>query len=456
MSSEWAGRRVTVVGLGRSGLAAATLLCRAGARVSVTEAGDNPVLRASADALRGLGLHRAELGRHTAPMIEGADLVIASPGVPDTDGPLAWASARGIPVISEVELAWRFCPSPVVGVTGTNGKSTVVTLIAEIAKAAGRPAVACGNLGYPFSAALEHLTPESLAVVEVSSFQLLCCERFRPSIGVLLNIGSNHLDRHGDLAAYLAAKARLFQRQTQEDWAVVNGADPAIVSISGRLRARRVWFGDNRSNAAQFRIAPQTERVLTPNLQAVLQVARLLGVPDPLAWQVIRSFRGLEHRLEHLRTVRGVRFVNDSKSTSPDSTLYALTQTPGEVVVIVGGRDKGSKFEPLFARLDDPRVRGIILMGESRRRLRLLLNGSTRVREADSLPAAVDAASRLAGPGSTVLFSPACASFDMFRDFEDRGRAFKSLILKLDQGSGIRDQGSRQPPTPNPEPRTAR
>lgn len=429
--SEWKGRRVTVVGLGRSGLAAAQLLCRAGARVTVTEAKESPALRAAVESLRPMGLYHAELGRHTASVIQDAELVVASPGVPDAQGPLAWAAARAIPVLSEVELAWRFCPSKVVAVTGTNGKSTAVTLIAEVAKAAGRPAIACGNLGYPFSAALERLTAETLAVVEVSSFQLLRCEQFRPSIGVLLNIGSNHLDRHGDPSAYLAAKARLFQRQTKDDWAVLNGADPAVVSISEGLRARRVWFGDNRSNASEFQIAAATQRVLPRNLQAVLQVARLLDVPDPLTWQVIRMFRGLPHRLEHLRTVQGVHFVNDSKSTTPDSTLYALSQTPGEVVVILGGRDKGSDFEPLFAQLHDARVRGIVLMGESRRRLRPLLNGSTRMHEADTLPAAVDRAAQLAGPGSTVLFSPACASFDMFLNFEDRGRAFKSIVQQL-------------------------
>ena len=443
----WDGRRVTVVGLGRSGLAAARLLCRAGARVSVTEARETPELRAGLDSLAALGLHHAELGRHTERLIASAECLIVSPGVPERSGPVAWAEARGLPILSEVELAFRFCPSPVIAVTGTNGKSTVVTLIAQVVQAAGRPVVACGNLGTPFASVLERLTPDTLAVVEISSFQLLQCDRFRPRIGVLLNVGINHLDRHGDQQAYLAAKARLFQRQTPEDWAVLNGDDPAITALGERLIARRLWFGSDRTNPPALRLAPETRRALGRNLQAVLQVCRLLEIPDPLTWQVMRSFRGLEHRLEHVGTVRGVRFVNDSKSTTPESALHALSQTPGEVVMVIGGRDKGMEFGPLFERLHEDRVRGVVLMGESRLRLRPLLNGATRVRQAATLAEAVAASAALAGPGSTVLFSPACASFDMFRDFEERGRAFKALIQQLAGGSRqLPPASSLQPP----------
>jgi UDP-N-acetylmuramoylalanine--D-glutamate ligase len=429
--------------LGRSGLAAARLLCRAGARVSITEARETPELRSAANSLYPLGLRDAELGGHTERLIADADALVVSPGVPETGGPIPWAESRGLPILSEVELAFRFCPSPVIAVTGTNGKSTAVTLIAGAVQAAGRRAVACGNLGNPFSSALDGLTPGTLVVVEISSFQLLRCDRFRPKIGVLLNLGVNHLDRHGDHAAYLAAKARLFQRQTPEDWAVLNGADPAIVALGERLHARCVWFGDNRSNPPTMRLASETQRALGRNLQAVLQVCRLLELPDPLTWQVMRSSRGLEHRLEHAGTIRGIHFVNDSKSTTPDSTLYALSQTPGPVVLILGGRDKGMAFGPLFEQLHEERIRGVVLMGESRARLRPLLNGATQVREAATLKDAVGAAVALAGPGSTVLFSPACASFDLFRDFEERGRIFKSLIFQMVQGSCPQPRAAR-------------
>ena len=431
LGRSWSGRCVGVVGLGRSGLAAARLLCRVGARVQATDARASDDLLAAQATLRRLGADRVELGTHSQQALEGVDLLIVSPGVPETAGPLRWAAERGISIISEIELAFRFCRSPVIAVTGTNGKSTTVSLIAEVLCAAGHSAVACGNIGTPFSAVLDQLTSDAVAVVEVSSFQLLGCERFRPRIGVFLNIGMNHLDRHPDPSAYLAAKARLFARQTPEDWAVLNGSDPRIVALGEQLHAQRVWFSDNRSNPPAFRLAPETRRALTDNAQAVLQVARLSGISDPLAWQVLRAFRGLEHRLERVATLRGLHFVNDSKSTTPDSTLYALSQTPGSLVVILGGRDKGLDFAALAARLHGERVKGIVLIGEARARLRPLLNGSTIVRERETLEEAVQTATELAAPGATVLFSPACASFDMFRDFEDRGRAFKAIVARM-------------------------
>ncbi len=450
---SWRGRRVAVVGLGRSGMAAVQLLRRVGARVCASEAREATTLRAELDALRAWGVQEIELGGHTQAFIERVEAVVTSPGVPESSGPIQWAAERRLPVLSEIELAYRFCPSPVVAVTGTNGKSTAVTLIAEVLKAAGRRAMACGNLGIPFASVVPQLTPETVAVVEVSSFQLIGCEMFRPRIGVLLNIGTNHLDRHHDQAAYLAAKARLFQRQTAEDWAVLNGRDPRIVTLSEHASARLVWFGENRSNSRSLQLAPETLASLTDSAQAVLQVGRLLELPDPLTWQVIRSFRGLEHRLEHVATIRGMRYVNDSKSTTPDSLLFALNRTQGEIVVILGGRDKGLDFHPLVEPLHEPRVKGLVLIGESRQRLRPLLNGSTTVRECPTLESAVDTAAHLAGPGATVLFSPACASFDMFRDYEHRGRSFKAIVHSLAQGSieercRLQAPGSRQKPWP--------
>ena len=425
---SWKGPRVTIIGLGRSGLGAAALLCRIGAKVRVTELHDNSVLRQAKTTLSRWGVDDVEIGAHSRRMISEADLVVVSPGVPESSPPLRWAMEQGVPILSEIELAFLFCASPVVAVTGTNGKSTTVTLIAEVLKASGRSAVACGNLGNPFSSVLDQLTPDAIAVVEVSSFQLLWCDRFRPKIGVLLNVGTNHLDRHQDPHAYLAAKTRLFARQTPADWAVLNGRDARVVAMSHQLHAQRVWFGENRTNSAAFRLAPETLQALTDNTQAVLQVSRLLEIPDPLTWQAVRSFRGLEHRLERVATIRGVHFINDSKSTTPASTIYALDQVRGDVVLILGGRDKGLDFAPLLGRLHDARIRGVVLIGESRARLRSSLNGSTAVKACETLEEAVQAASALASPGTTVLFSPACASFDMFKDFEDRGRRFKAAV----------------------------
>jgi UDP-N-acetylmuramoylalanine--D-glutamate ligase len=292
-------------------------------------------------------------------------------------------------------------------------------------------------LGTPFSSVISTLTSEAIAVVEVSSFQLLRCEQFRPAIAVLLNLGINHLDRHIDRSSYVAAKARLFQAQTPEDYAVLNGASEEIVALSQTLHAQRVWFGDGQINPAGLEVAPVTRALLPDNLQAVLQVARLLEVPDPLTYQLIREFPGLEHRLEHVATVRGVRFVNDSKSTTPDSFLYALQRCPGSVVPILGGRDKNMDFRELGSALTAERIRGVVLMGEARHRLRQSLTSDTRARECHSLEEAIRLALELARPGDAVLFSPACASFDMFRNFEERGQAFKSLVRQLADGGDV-------------------
>ncbi|MBI3087989.1 MAG: UDP-N-acetylmuramoyl-L-alanine--D-glutamate ligase [Candidatus Omnitrophica bacterium] len=425
---SWRGRTILVVGLGRSGMAASRALQRIGCRVRISDARDSEELRAVAARVRESGVERVELGGHSPALVEGCDAVVVSPGVPDTAPIIQEALRHGLPILSEIELAFHFCPSPIVAVTGTNGKSSLVTLIHAILTAARRPAVACGNLGTPFAEVLPSLTPQTVAVVEVSSFQLLRCEQFRPAVGILLNLGTNHLDRHQDRASYIEAKARLFARQTPDDSAVLNALDPGVVTVGLGLRAQRVWFGANRDNAARFSLGPITRQRLPASAQAAVQVGRILGIPDPLTYQAIRSFRGLEHRLEDVGTVRGVRMVNDSKSTTPESLLYALERCPGPVVPIVGGKDKGLDFSLLKSALTQERIRGLILIGEARPQLRALVNGHPPVRECGLLAEAVQEALAMARPGDTVLFSPACASFDMFKNFEERGRMFKALV----------------------------
>jgi UDP-N-acetylmuramoylalanine--D-glutamate ligase len=413
-------------------MAAAQLLRQVGASVHVSELRQTESTTAMAQALRRDGIERIELGDHSQDILEGCSGLVVSPGVPDTAGPVQWAREIGLPIISEIELAFRFCPSRIVAVTGTNGKSSVVTLIARLQAARRQPAVACGNIGIPFSGVVAGLTSETTVVAEVSSFQLMSCHTFRPEIGVLLNLGANHLDRHPDRRSYAAAKARLFQCQTAEDVAVLNGADPLVAELAERVPSRRVWFGGRSDeNPPGLRLLPATRRLLPENLQAVLQVGRILGVPDPLAHQVIREFRGLEHRVEHLGTIRGVRVVNDAKSTTPESCRYALSLCPGAVVPILGGRDKGLDFGLLREPLAEARVRGVVLIGESRPMIRRLLRAETDVRECGTLEEALRAALACAHPGDTVLFSPACASFDMFRNFEERGRLFKALVARL-------------------------
>jgi len=432
---SWEGRRIAVLGLGKSGRAASQLLRRVGCRVQVSELRDTEELREVAARLREAGVEEVELGGHHAQLLDGCDLVITSPGIPESAPMLQWAAEQDVPVLSELELAFRFCRSPVIAVTGTNGKSSVVTVIQRLLEAAGRSAVACGNVGVPFAEVVPSLTAEMTAVVEVSSFQLLGCEQLRPTIAVLLNLGTNHLDRHPTRQAYLAAKARLFARQTPEEYAVLNGSDADVVALARQVYAQRVWFGTNLDHAPRFHLASATREALSLNMQAVLQVGRILGLPDPLTYQVIRQFRGLEHRLEHLGAIQGVTIINDAKSTTPDSLLYALARCPEPVVPIVGGKDKRLDFRPLAAALASERVRGVVLIGESRRQIRSVLNGHVAIQECDRLEDALEAALALAHPADTVLFSPACASFDMFKNFEERGRTFKELVRQR-QGVG--------------------
>ncbi|MBI4354148.1 MAG: UDP-N-acetylmuramoyl-L-alanine--D-glutamate ligase [Candidatus Omnitrophica bacterium] len=415
---DWKGRRVLVVGLGKSGMSASTFLSGLGCRVRVTEMRDEDATQRDARQLREQGIDAVELGAHRPQRWGEQDVVVVSPGVPESSVPIRWSLDHGVPILSEIELAFRFCPSPIIAVTGTNGKSSVVTLIQQILMAARRPAVACGNLGIPFTQVLPGVTRETTVVLEVSSFQLMWCDQFHPAIGVLLNLGSNHLDRHHDRAGYLAAKARLFARQTPQDAAVLNARSPEVVAMARLLQSRCVWFGDS-----SWPLFPEA-------WEAALAVARLLDIPDPLTNQMMREFRGLEHRLEHLGMVQGVYVINDSKSTTPDSLLYALTRCRGGVVPILGGRNKGMDFSVLKGALHEARIHGVVLIGESRQHLRALFNGTPPICECGSLDEAVQAAMALAHPGDTVLFSPACASFDMFRNFEERGRIFKQLVVE--------------------------
>lgn len=433
---SWAGRRVAVVGLGKSGMAAARLLCRVGADVRVTDLSDTPELRERCEVLKQQGVLQAELGAHSRRIVEQSEWVILSPGIRDDIPLIRWAHDEGLSILSEVELAYRFCRAPIVAVTGTNGKSTAVTLITEVLRAGHVEAVSCGNIGIPFSAVVGQLTPDHVAVVEVSSFQLLNCYRFRPHIAVLLNLGSNHLDRHGDIETYHQAKERLFRRQRSADWAVLNANDERVVALSDRIRSQCVWFGANRTNSGPYQLSEVSLAHLSEPAQVALQVGRLVDIPDPLSWQVIRQFKALEHRLEEVAYVQGTRFINDAKSTTPESTLHALDSTAGEVVLILGGRDKGLDEQPLLRAIAERPVKGVVLLGEVSQRwtpqMRALVNGNgLQVQQAANLTEAVENAWKLAGCGGTVLFSPACASFDMFKSFEDRGRSFKQCVHAL-------------------------
>ncbi|MBI3333642.1 MAG: UDP-N-acetylmuramoyl-L-alanine--D-glutamate ligase [Candidatus Omnitrophica bacterium] len=442
------GTSVTVVGLARSGAAAARWLLQLGCLVRVTEAARAPALEAQAERLTADGA-LVELGGHSERFVEGARLLVISPGVPLDAPPVQWAREAGIPVVGEMELGSWYCSGRIVAVTGSNGKSTVVTLVGEILKAAGKEAVVCGNIGEPLCGFLDRIRPSTIVVLEVSSFQLEASLAFHPEIGCLLNVTTNHLDRHGSFARYRAAKARLFAYQPRNDWAVLNADDAGSSSLNGEVRSRRVGFSRRGRVVGACAVdgwltltlpgasGPICRREALPrpgdhheeNALAAACICGLLGVDPQVSGRVLSSFPGLPHRQEVVATIRGVTFVNDSKSTTVASALSAIQAAPGPVVLIAGGRDKGSDFRQL--RPWAKKLRGAVLIGEDGPRIAAQLKGAVPHLKAPDLPSAVEAAFGMAKAGEWVLFSPMCTSFDMFRDFEERGERFSEAVHQL-------------------------
>jgi UDP-N-acetylmuramoylalanine--D-glutamate ligase len=445
-----AGQRVVVMGAARSGVAAALLLAARGARVTLSDL--RPALADADDAgrLRAAGVE-LELGGHAADTLARAALIVLSPGVPPTQPALAAARAAGVPVVGEVELASRWLRGRVVAVTGTKGKSTTTTLAGRMLEAGGVRALVGGNLGVPLSAQVEASTPDTIHVVEVSSFQLETVERFHPWIAVLLNVSPDHLDRHASVAAYVGAKARIFERQDERDWAVINADDPQVLALARAGRGRRLCFAVEapieegvvvRPAAIAYRRAGREEplvprsairligRHLLADVAAAAAVATLSGVSAEAMTRAVASFTGLEHALEPVAEVRGVRFVNDSKATNVEAARRAVECFEGGLVLIAGGRYKGGDFRDLRDGLV-ARGASVVAIGEARPRLREALEPAVPVHEASSMADAVRAAFARAAPGGVVLLAPACSSFDMFADYAERGRAFKREVARL-------------------------
>ena len=444
------GKRVTVVGAARSGIAAAELLARRRAHVTLTD------LRADvaeAEPLRRLGV-QLELGGHRAETLADADLVVLSPGVPPELPVIQQARERGVPVIGELELASRWLTGRVVAITGTKGKSTTTALTGRILEAAGYRVTVGGNIGAPLSAQVSASTPDTVHVVEASSFQLEQIETFHPWIAVMLNFSPDHLDRHPDVEAYGAAKARIFENQTADDWAVINADDPSVLDLARRGRARQRlfarhapipegtaiedgWIVDRRADrpTQPERLVPlDAIHLLGPHLvsdvMAAATVGTIAGGAPAALTAAVESFRGLEHAMELVAVIGGVRFVNDSKATNVEAAIRSVESFESGLVPIMGGRFKGGDLrllrEPLAAR-----ARAVVAIGEARPLLREALEGAVDVRDATSLEQAIGMAYALAKPAGVVLLAPACASFDQFRDYAERGRTFKEGVLKL-------------------------
>ena len=441
------GRRVVVVGAARSGVAAAELLLRRGASVVLTESRAD---FAEADRLRGAGVE-LELGGHNADTLAAADLIVTSPGVPVEQPVFDAARARGVETIGELELAWRWLQGRVIAITGTKGKSTTTTLIGRMFEADGRKVLVGGNIGVPVSAQVEASTPDTLHVIETSSFQLETTSTFRPWIAVWLNFAADHLDRHPTVAAYADAKARIFANQTEHDWAVVNADDPLVVHRSAAGRAQRVAFSldgrieqgfvidrdwvARRTATGIERLFPVaavelTGRHMLNNVLAATAVTAIAGVHTRAMTEALRGFHGLEHVMEPAGDVEGVRFVNDSKATNVEAARRSIESFDRGVVAIVGGRFKGGDLrelrEPLAAR-----GRAVIAIGDATALVREALSGVVPVIEATSMKEAVRRGYEAAAPDGVVLLAPACASFDWFRDYAERGRTFKYEVQRL-------------------------
>jgi UDP-N-acetylmuramoylalanine--D-glutamate ligase len=432
--------RVTVAGAARSGIAAAELLARRGARVTLSDA--RPEL-AEADRLRALGV-ALELGGHTRDTFTSADLVVVSPGVPPELDVLQAARERGIPVIAEIELASRWLQGRVIAITGTKGKSTTTALTGRMLEAAGFKVTVGGNIGSPLSAQVSESTPETFHVVETSSFQLEQIDTFHPWIAVMLNFSPDHLDRHPDVEAYGAAKARIFENQNAADFAVINADDPAVLELArrGRATARPFslagaidrgtlvedgWIVDRRRDSAERLVPLDAIHLLGPHLvndvMAAATVGAIAGAAPAAMTAAVDAFRGLEHAMELVADIGGVRFVNDSKATNVDSSLVALASFEAPVHLILGGRGKGQDFAALREPVAE-KCAGVYLIGEDAPAIGAVVGGEA----AGTLDRAVGLAAAAARPGEVVLLSPACASFDQFADFEARGRAFKELV----------------------------
>jgi len=459
------GRRVLVVGLGSSGLAAAGVLAGLGARTVLVDSAKVPSHAGAADELRAAGVE-VRLETDVPDDMDSYDLVVTSPGVPDGAPVLEAARKAGIKLISELELGFRLLEGPtIVAVTGTNGKTTTTTLIAEMLDTPERRALECGNIGTPLVSLYGRAGPDDVLVCEVSSFQLANIERFRASVAVILNLAPDHFDWHRGMEDYAAAKSRIIENMSADDFLVYNADDEFCARLASKARGKTIGFARAQGpgigmflegtiittgpplasgalvDSSNLRLAGAHN---VDNVMAAAAAALALGRSRDEVARVAVSFEGLEHRCEPAGVVGGVEFFNDSKATNPHASLHAVRSFDGPFVAIMGGRNKGLDFlelaDSLCQRLDDGSLVGLVLMGESADEIAdavgeacaALANG--RVVRASDMDESVKVAYRMASPEASVLFTPACASFDMFQDYEDRGRSFKASVGKLAGG----------------------
>jgi len=455
------GKKVLVIGLARTGVATSLFCARHGALVTAVDTRPDSEIVEAAAKLRAAEIS-LQLGGYSDKNLDGQDLVIPSPGVPADSTILKAARANSILVWSEIELADRFLNGRLVGITGSNGKTTTTSLIEHILKNSGFSTLLAGNIGTPLIDVVEQTTDQTITVAELSSFQLELIETFRSNISVFLNLTPDHLDRHGSMDAYAAAKARIFEKQTAADFAILNADDPAStpyaptkpkvfwlsrkqrVAQGAFLRGEEIIF---RHDGEEEVILKQSEIPLPgahnlENVLAAVAATRLAGAPPNGIAKAIRSFAGVEHRLEFVAEHNGVRYYNDSKATNVDATLKALDALPGRILIILGGKDKGSDYTVLQTPLRQKAILAL-LIGAAADKIEKQIAGSVAIERAGTIQRAVEIASRAAQPGDIVVLAPACASFDQFENYEHRGRVFKQLVGQLAEQPAHSASGKR-------------
>ena len=444
------GQKVVVVGAGRTGVAAAELLARSGANVTLSDSEVPDNVSLIQGSLSGLNVE-FELGRHEVERFVEVDLVVLSPGVPPGIEPVRAAEQAGVPVLGEMEFACRFSGSRLIAVTGTNGKTTATTLVHRMIKEAGRTVLLAGNNEFPLSEAVVVRPRPEFVVLEVSSYALERVETFRPEVAVFLNVTPDHLERYADMDDYRRTKMRMFAQQMASDTAVINGDDPQMCADAGALEAKKLFFslerevdngvfvseGDIVAKLGSERkcLVPLEEVALTgrhnlANVVAGLCVCLALDLPEEAYRTALNAFSGLEHSMEFVAKTGGVTFINDSKATNIDALEKALMSMEAPVILIAGGRGKGSDYASL-RDLVKARVKALVLVGEDAPLIETAFGDLVPVSRADSVDEAVKRARADASDGDCVLLSPACASFDMFRNFEERGETFKAAVLNL-------------------------
>lgn len=443
---ELKGKKVLVIGLARTGRECARFLAEQGASVTVSDLRPEVELKDEVNSLAGLPI-RYFFGAEERRWLEGIDCVIPSPGVAAENPLLSEAAASGIPVLSEIELAYRFFRAPLVAVTGTNGKSTTTTLIGEMVKAGGQKVFVGGNLGTPFIGAVSG--EWDWGVLEISSFQLEWIERFRPRIAVLLNVTEDHLDRYTTFDDYRRAKERIFEAQSEGEFAVLNCEDPRVWALKANVKSRVISFGfaevsegayatanmivwRDGANEERFPLADVKIQGVhnVENMMAAVAAAKLAGIARQPIQQTLESFPGLEHRLEFVREKDGVSYYNDSKGTNVGAVVKSLAGFSAPVILIAGGVDKGGDYGPLEEGIKR-KVRRLVLFGAAKNVIARALGPLTETVIVENLTAAVGDAAAAARAGDVVLLSPACSSFDQFRNYAERGRSFKNLVQAL-------------------------